>query len=403
MEKHGYPARRWVMEQLLSLWRIEWDSEMLSVDEAAGRVPSEDQYARYSIPVVRASSMDGVGVRSADFTEGIPDTSGWQLGREFVRADTGDDFDDRYDAVIRIEDVTLDAGGKISIHPDVKVRPGLGVRPSGSMLKKNDLLVKAGRPLRPVDLAALVMGGIQRLPVYRKPRVAFIPTGSELIPAGAPLERGTNIDSNSILVKHLLLEMGAVPVLFPIVRDERKNLEEALESGLEQADIVILNGGSSKGDEDFNARILEERGHVICHGVAAAPGKPMCAAMVGGKPVINVPGPPAAVFYGMDWCIRGLIYHLLHLPMPLRQTVEGVLTEPIQAPSDMEILCKIDAHKKADGSFEVAQVPFRASSVVENLCSNAMYVTKLGLDGHGIGERIAVELLLGEEYFTEEP
>lgn len=183
MREEDYPTRKQVLERLFEKWSPAWEKEEIPVEEAIGRVPCEEVYALCSIPVVRASSMDGVGVRSADFADGIPDTSRWTQGKEFVRADTGDDFDDRYDAVIRIEDVSLDENG-LSVHPEVKVTPGLGIRPQGSMLKEGDLLVKKNRPLRPVDLAALVMGGIRTIPVYRRPRVAFIPTGSELIPTG---------------------------------------------------------------------------------------------------------------------------------------------------------------------------------------------------------------------------
>lgn len=280
-EEMQYPTRQWVMEQLFQHWNPEPETERISVEEALGRVPAENQYARHAILVVRASAMDGVGVRSADFAEGIPDTSGWQMGREFVRADTGDDFDDQYDAVIRIEDVDLDENGTLTIHPEVQVRPGLGVRPRGSMLREGELLVQANRPLRPVDLAVLVMGGVRDLSVYRKPRVAFIPTGSELIPAGAPLTRGKNYDSNSILVQGMLTEMGAEPVLYPIVKDDWQSLEEALDRALGQADLVILNGGSSKGGEDFNARLIPRPGDLPWSGGGAGEAPLRCGS--GGK------------------------------------------------------------------------------------------------------------------------
>lgn len=397
MEWENLPARSRVMEQLFEQWTAERETERILTEEAIGRVLSEDQFSRNAIPVVRASGMDGVGVRSADFADGIPDTSGWTVGKEFIRADTGDDFDDAYDAVIRIEDVDLDAEGHLTIHPGVTVRPGLGVRPRGSMLREGDRLVPAGQPLRPVDLAALVMGGVTEVPVYRKPRVAFVPTGSELIPAGEPLTRGKNYDSNSILVKHMLLEMGAEPVMFPIVKDDPASLEAALDEAMAQADIVILNGGSSKGDEDYNARMLEKRGTVIAHGVAAAPGKPLCAAVLDNKPVINLPGPPAAVFYSMDWCIRGLVCRWLTIPMPQRPKAPCTLTEGIRWSEGMEILCKMEIRRTEDG-YEGRQVPFRGSTVVETLCSNAMYITDPSLSEHRAGETVTVELLQGEEY-----
>jgi molybdopterin molybdotransferase len=403
MKEQRYPTRQWVMEELFRQWNVEWGTEEVPIGEAAGRVLARDQYSRCSIPFERASGMDGIGVRSADFADGIPDVSGWQPGRDYVRADTGDDFEDRYDAVIRIENVVLDEEGRLcGIRPGVTVQPGMGIRPRGSMLKEGDCLARAGRVLRPVELAALAMGNVLTVPVYRKPRVAFIPTGSELIPVGTALTRGKNYDSNSVLAEHLLREMGAEPILFPIIKDVKEEIESVLDRAIEQADIILINGGSSKGSEDYNARILEARGTVVCHGVAAAPGKPLCAAVLDNKPVVNIPGPSAAVFYEMDWCVRGLVNRLLHIPMPKRPCVTCTLTEAIQAPADMEILCKMNIHKSA-GGYEGAQVSFRGGTVAETLCSDAMYVTKLGLSGHEAGEKIEVELLEGEEFLEPFP
>ena len=133
----------------------------------------------------------------------------------------------------------------------------------------------------------LHQGGVWDVPVLRKPAVAFIPTGNELVPPRSAVVRGKNVDTNSVLARTSLQLLGAEPLLYPIVPDDRAMLGRTLDDALGRADIVILNGGSSKGGEDHNARLLHERGKVLCHGVAAAPGRPLCAAMVEGKPVVN--------------------------------------------------------------------------------------------------------------------
>ena len=148
----------------------------------------------------------------------------------------------------------------------------MNVRSAGSTLKPGELLIEAGLPIRPTDLAALIMGGITLVEVYRKPKVAFIPTGSELIPAGLKPFRGKNVDTNSLMVKHQLIEMGAEPILFPIIEDVPAELSDALDAALRFADIVVINGGSSKGGEDFNEKLLEKKGKLIQHRIAAAPG-----------------------------------------------------------------------------------------------------------------------------------
>lgn len=392
------PTRKQIIQTLFRQWTPALTSEIISIDCALGRVLARDHKALHSIPVVRASGMDGVAVMSGRFTEGIPDTSEWQPGRDFCRADTGDDFDDRFDAVIPIEKVNISGEGRLSIDPDVTVRPKMNVRPSGSTIRRGEIVGKKGRRLRSFDLACLAMGGLTEIEVYRRPRVAFLPTGSELVPLGAAVRRGNNIDSNSILVKNMLIEMGAEPVLYPITRDCRAELGDVLDKARAEADVVILSGGSSKGEEDFNARILEERGAALFHWVAAAPGKPMCVALIDNKPVINLSGPPVAMLYGMDWCIRAIVNRLLDLPMPKRRTIRGELTEEISASPFMEIMCMMDIERSEDG-YRVRQKPWKGGSMVDTLSAGAFYITQLGTPVRSPGEMIDVTLLRGEEEF----
>lgn len=392
------PTREQVIKTLFENWMPEDKTELVPTEDALNRVLARDYEAVYAIPVVRASGMDGVAVISDRFTEGIPDTSGWKLGVDFVRADTGDDFDDRYDAVIPIEKVTITEDGGLIIDPDVQVRENNNVRPRGSTIREGEPVGRKNRRLRSFDLACLAMGGITEVEVYKQPKVAFLPTGTELVPLGAEVTRGKNIDSNSILVKNMLLEMDAEPVLFPITGDDREKLAAVLEQALTQADVVILSGGSSKGEEDFNARILEERGAALFHWVAAAPGKPMCVAVIDNKPVINVPGPPVAMFYGMDWCIRAIVHRLLHIPMPKRQTITGTLTEEITYPPHMEILCMMDIANTENG-YQVRQKPWKGGSMVNTLGAGAFYITDMNVSGKHPGDKLEITLLRGEEEF----
>ena len=245
------PTRAQVLETLLQRWDPVSQTETIPVEAALGRVLTRDQYAQATIPVARASAMDGVAVCAARFGQGMPDTAGWKLGVDFCRADTGDDFDDRFDAVIPIERVQISEKGQLTILGDMQVRPGDNIRPRGSAIRTGELVARKHRQLRPFDLACLALGGIAQVEVYRNPRVDFLPTGSELVPLGAPVGRGQNIDSNSVLAQAMLTEMGAEPLCYPIVPDQPEALAEALEQALQAADVVLLNGGSSKGAEDY--------------------------------------------------------------------------------------------------------------------------------------------------------
>ena len=248
------------LELLFSKWEPKRQTERVSVTQAAGRILAEDIFAAYNLPVVRASRMDGIAVHSSVFANGKPDTSGWKPGVDYIRADTGDDFDDAYDAVIAIEQVTFLPEGGLRLSDDVQVSAGSCVKPCGADLKQGSLIAKAGTVLHAQTLAAAAMSGVAELTVVKKPQVAFIPTGSELVKVGSALKRGQNFDTNSILVQQMLQDMGAEPILHPIVPDDPNAIRAALESVWEQSDIVLINAGTSKGGEDYSFRILEEAG-----------------------------------------------------------------------------------------------------------------------------------------------
>lgn len=390
-------SREEIIDAVLSHWTVERQTEWVVVEGALGRVPAQAVCAQVTLPVVRASACDGVAVDSSRFVQGVPDTSNWVLGRDFVRADTGDDFDDAFDAVIRIEDVDLSANGQLSIHKEVHVAPGSGVRPAGSAVWAGEELVRANLPLRPRDLAGLQMGGVTQIQVWKRPVVAFIPSGSELIPPGTPLSRGKNYDTNSLLVRETLKELGAQPLCLPIVPDAGELIERALDEALAQADLVILGGGSSKGGEDFSATLLHQRGQVLCHGAQAVPGKPLCAAIIQGKPVINLPGPFMAAYHGMEWLINALVSHYLMRPMRRRQTVTATLTAPADTSGQVSMLLVVEVCAKADGTgYWATPYNFKNLTMARTIAANGQYMTKLG-EYLPAGSTIEVELLRGVE------
>ncbi|MDR1247077.1 MAG: molybdopterin molybdotransferase MoeA [Clostridiales Family XIII bacterium] len=386
------PARREALNSVLAAWKPAPKFETIPIDDALNRIAARDFFSVHNQPVVRASSMDGIGVISSMFADGIPDTSSWENGREYVRADTGDDFDDRFDAVIPIEDVKFLPGDGISLRDDHRVKKGMNIRPSGNSVKEGELLVAAFTRLRPFDLAALALGGITDVEVVKKPVVAFIPTGNELIPRGMAPERGRTVDSNSIMVKHMLIEMGAEPLCTPIVRDEPDALRAAVLAARADADIVLICGGSSKGGEDFNADLIFDMGEKLFHWIASAPGRPMAAAMLDGTPLINMPGPPLAAYFIMDWCVRELVGHFLRQPEFKRKTVRASLPEGLEATEGMEILRKLEL-QKSENSYEARVIEMRASSTVKSLTASAQLVTDAGSDGVGPSGSIDIELL----------
>ena len=388
--------REEALARLFARWTPKRETEVVPLAEAAGRVLAKDQFAGYDLPVVRASAMDGIAVKSERFADGVPDTSAWKPGVDYVRADTGDDFDDAFDAVIAIENVTVLENGGIRLPENINASKGFNIKLRGTDVRRGALLAAKGTVLTALDIAAIGMGGAAVVPVVKKPRVAFLPTGSELVPVGTPLRRGQNFDTNSLLAPQLLREMGAEPIIHAIVPDDPQQIAAAFNELMETADIVLVNAGTSKGQEDYCARLLAERGEVLFHGVAAVPGRPMSMAIVQGKPVVNLSGPTFAAFYSMDWAVRAMVCRALDVPVPRRHTVQAELIQPLQIPPFFSVMSPIRLEQREDGTYTAAPLPLRGPKSVgaaAALTADAVYVSKLGEKAHAAGETIEAELL----------
>ncbi|MCF0121530.1 MAG: molybdopterin molybdotransferase MoeA, partial [Oscillospiraceae bacterium] len=273
------PTRSEALESITSRWPACTATELVPLENSIGRVTACALFSENTLPVYRVSAFDGYAVRSADFADGVPDTTGWTKGNQYVSADTGDDFPDGYDTVIAVEDMHVDENGAITFADDFEFVKGDAIRPAGSALKKGDLLADAHTKITGEIAAALAMGGVRNVPVLKKLKIAFIPTGNELVPTGTTPLRGYNVETNGIMLAGILGSWGAETIRFPIIRDDYDMLEKAVFQALDIADAVIINGGSSVGGEDFNATILQKHAEFFSHGVKAVPGRPVGVAM----------------------------------------------------------------------------------------------------------------------------
>lgn len=175
----------------------------------AKRKGDTDMSEKKHLPVTRAEALElysvpGIAVRSNDFSNGLPDTSGWVKGVDYVQADTGDDFPDEYDTVIPVEEIYYDSEGRLALAKGLTFKKGDCVGAAGTAIRQGDPIVEAHVRLTPLHLTMLALGGIYHLEVIRKPQVIYIPTGSELIHAGIKPERGQTIESKSLMVSALL-------------------------------------------------------------------------------------------------------------------------------------------------------------------------------------------------------
>ena len=382
------------LQALRERWKVEPQFEIVLLADAFNRVTSKDVYAILSFPVVRSSKRDGIAVKASRFLAGLPDASGWIAGQDYVQADTGDDFSDDFDAVIAVEDIELlPQGGLRFIDENLQVEPGSGINRKGSTVEAGSLIVRAHTRLTPEAVAACAMAGVVQIEVLKLVCVAYIPTGNELVTWGSYPQRGQTLETNSLLIRGMLSEWGSDISFYPIIEDNRQSLENALDRALEIADIVLINGGSSRGKEEFNSEMLKQRATFFRHGVRAVPGRPIGMAIIDNKMVINVPGPAQATFLAMDWLVSGLVAHFYGIPAPQPQSLEARLTEDIGKPDRFERIVRVKLSRDVDGAMSCAPIPAGIGTPQLLTSTDAQLVLPIGCSKAEAGSFWQVELL----------
>ncbi|MCH8310064.1 MAG: molybdopterin biosynthesis protein, partial [Chloroflexi bacterium] len=293
------------------------ESERLPLTEARGRVTAAPVWAAVSSPHYDAAAMDGVAVRAQD-TVGATESSPLLLSApdQLRWVDTGDPMPDGFDAVIMVEHVhELDDR---TIEIQAPVPPYNHVRPIGEDIVATELVLPENHVLRPVDLGACAAAGLTELSVRRRPVVAIIPTGTELVPIGSQLKPGDIVEFNSLIIGGLVEEWGGVSHVQPPVADDYEAIKTAVSKAAVESDIVLVNAGSSAGSEDYTAKIVAELGELAVHGVAIRPGHPVVLGVVGGKPTLGIPGYPVSAALACELFVKPLLEQALGARIPFR-------------------------------------------------------------------------------------
>jgi putative molybdopterin biosynthesis protein len=278
--------------------------EELPLAAALGRVAATPVAARWPSPRCACAAMDGIAL-----TGGRPGREERIPAGEFTVVDTGDPMPPGTDTVVQRERVAFDADGGARVSGPV--RPGSHVRAAGEDFQAGEVLIPAGRRLRPADLAVAAAAGHVTIAVLRPPQIAIIPTGDEIRPAGAPLHHGDIVESNSFMLAGRAAQLGAQPTVTAVVPDDPAALADAFRAAAATADLVLVIAGSSRGRDDHTAAVLAEVGGVAVAGVAVRPGHPVVLGHVkadkGTVPAIGVPGYPLAAAVIFEIFARPLI------------------------------------------------------------------------------------------------
>lgn len=289
------------------------DPEAVLLDQALGRILAEDVTSTIDVPGFDRSNLDGYAVRAEDIfgaaeeapralalnaeelATGIVPRMAVEPGTATPIA-TGGLLPRGADAVAMVEITALRAGGIVEVRKPVA--PGAGVTFAGTDVARGEVVLRAGAEITSREAGVMAAIGRAEIAVIRRPRVAIVSTGDEIVAPGDPLPLGSVYDSNAAILASAVREAGGEPIALGIVGDDGPSLDAALDRALRGADLVVLSGGTSKGAGDLSYRVLAGRDPgIVVHGVALKPGKPVCLGVASGVPVAILPGfPTSAVF-----------------------------------------------------------------------------------------------------------
>jgi molybdenum cofactor synthesis domain-containing protein len=392
-------SREEAVKRIMSTIKPVEKTEAVPIEESAGRVLAEDVVAVEDVPPFTRAAMDGYAVRAED-TYGASqqnpkilkvaavlhagESTNIAINKgECTRIATGCPVPQGADSVVMVE-FTDEKGGKASIF-DV-VHPGANISPQGEDMKKGEAILKKEEVVTPVKVGVMAALGKRKASVYGKPRVAVIPTGTEVCEPGAKLGKGQIYDVNTYTLASVLSANGAKVTTSPIVPDSFESLQSAIPRFLDH-DLTIFSGGSSVGERDLLVKVLEKAGKVVFHGVQIKPGKPTLFGTVEGKPVFGMPGYPASCLSNAYVFLVPAVRAMARLPPAKPRTVKAKMGKKFVSGSGREQFLPV---KIRNGK---AFSAFKKSGDITSLAKADGYVVlPVNLDVIEEGEEITVTL-----------
>ncbi len=399
-------------EEVLALYRrfSPTASEDVGLLDAAGRVLARPLSAPEDVPSFPRAAMDGYAVRAQDtfgaspglpqylkikgeVAMGVVPDKAVEAG-EALRLPTGGMLPEGADAVVMVE--------YTAEHPDqtLEVRrpvaPGENVLQPGEDVRRGEGLFPAGRCLRPQDVGLLAALGVISVPVHRRPQVAIISSGDEIVPVSQTPGPAQVRDSNAYLIAAQVEEGGGEPSLWGIVADDYHALRDTLAAALEEADLLLVSGGSSVGTRDLALAAIQDlpEAEVLVHGVSIRPGKPTILAAVGGKPLLGLPGHPASAAVVMHVLGQPLLARLAgrqQAPSAPGSTVQAKLSRNLAGATGREDFVRVRLRQQ-DGILWADPILGPSALLSPMVKSDGLVMIPLGVEGLNQGEEVAVQL-----------
>lgn len=387
--------------------------ETVPVLEAVGRVAAEDLRSDIDIAPFAHSAMDGFAVRAAELASAsveapvemdviaevaAGDVYEGSIGEsQCVRIMTGAPVPDDADAVVKYEIVDVVAGdgkpgSRVAFTAPVKERNN--VREAGEEAKAGEVVVEAGEVIGSAGVGFLAGCGVVEVPTHRRPRVAIISIGSELVDPTEVPTPGKIRNSNSYALAACAQAAGAAPTILPIVEDTLEALAAAVSAAAREYDFVVTSGGASNGDFDFIKPVVEELGELLMTTVNMRPGKAQTFGVVEGTPVFGLPGNPAAAYVGFEMIIRPALRKMQGYRHFTRPVVKAKLSRDVKKNDPRRIFLRSTLYKDDAGEYVVAPAKNQSSGlfgVIQR--SNCMAIMPEGLESRTAGSLIDCVLL----------
>jgi molybdopterin molybdotransferase len=383
----------------------------LPLTDAHGCVAAEDVVSTQDLPDFASSAMDGFAVRASDVAGATPsdpvelrivgralighEPPGTVGAGEAMHIATGAPIPAGADVVVPIENATVEGETHVRLLDGPAV--GTHVRPQGEDVRDGDVLVPAGKRLGAPELALLAIAGHPIPMVHPRPRVVVLSTGDELVSPTETPALGQVRDANSALIFGALREMGAMPVMAGIVRDDVESLREKIFSFEIQADAFVSSGGVSVGERDVVKAAFFRRGDVDFYKVAMQPGMPQGFGHVEGKPYFGLPGNPVSVFVSLEVFLRPAMLKMMGRTHLFRPEVTATMTEEVRGPRGKLQFARVEV-RRDKGSWSATPTGARGSNLISTVArANGLAMIPAGADVAPAGSQVKVMLFRSSE------
>ncbi|OPL13920.1 MAG: hypothetical protein AVO39_02675 [delta proteobacterium MLS_D] len=381
--------------------------EKIPLTECLNRVLAEDAYSNRNIPPRDNSAMDGYAVKCRDLGNASPEQPAVlrsveeipagtspekRIGEgEASRIMTGAPIPDGADAVIKIEDVAVEDDIVRCFTP---VEEGENIRKRGEDVIEGEAVIAAGTHIQPAHMGMLAATGHALVPVYRRPLVAIIATGDEIIDLDGDLSSEKIISSNSYSLYGQIIEAGGIPLPLGIARDTKQDLLSHFTMAKDRAQVVISSGGVSMGDYDLVQEVLTELGaRVEFETVAQRPGKPFTFATMGTIPFFGLPGNPVSTMISFEQYVRPALRKMTGQKKLFRRTARAVLDENITKKNNLTYFIRGKATWR-DGNFTVVTTGEQGSGILKSMVlANVIIVLPRGITHARRGDEVTIQLI----------